>query len=64
MQFQKCGHKILHHLRLWHFLAKNELLFGLEVLVAHVFVRLELLIAHVFVRLEVLTAHVLKNMCY
>ena len=38
---------------------KNVLLFGLEVLVAHVFVRLKVLIAHVFVSLEVLIAHVL-----
>ena len=31
------------------FLAKNVLLFGLEVLIAHVFVGLEVLIAHVLV---------------
>ena len=35
------------------------LLFGLEVLVAHVFVGLKVLIGHVFVRLMVLIAHVL-----
>ena len=33
-------------------LAKNVLLFGLEVLIAHVFVRLEVLIAHVLVGLD------------
>ena len=43
-------------------LAKNVLLFGLEVLVAHVFVRLKVLIAHVFVRLEVLIAHFLVGL--
>ena len=48
--------------RLWHFSAKNVLLFGLKVLVAHVFVRLEVLIAQVFVRLEVLIAHVLVGL--
>ena len=62
MRFQKFGHKILHNLRLWHFSAKNVLLFGLKVLVAHVFVGLEVLIAHVFVRLEVLIAHVLVGL--
>ena len=62
MRFRKFGHKILHNSRLWHFLGKNVLLFGLEVLVAHVFARLEVLIAHVFIRLELLIAHVLVGL--
>ena len=62
MRFQKFGHKILHNSRLWHFSYKKVLLFGLEVLVAHVFVKLKVLIAHVFVRLKVLIAHVLVGL--
>ena len=52
----KVGSQILHNSRLWHFLAKNVLLFGLEVLVLNVFVGLQNLIAHVFVRLKAVTA--------
>ena len=62
MRFQKFGHKILHNSHLWHFSAKNVLFFGLEVLVAHVFVVLEVLIAHIFVRIEVLIANVLVGL--
>ena len=61
MPFRKFGHTILHNSRLWHFSAKNVLLFGSEVLVTHVFVGLKVLIGHVFVRLEVLIAHVLEE---
>ena len=60
MRFQKFGHKILHNLRLWHFLAENVLFFRLEVLIAHVFVRLDrALQEHVLLKPRAWQKHVL-----